>query len=131
MSNILFLFLYVSFCLLMSFFVFIDFIINIWYYTKQVLPHVDVCMAVRFLRRVDCSSDYIDLSLTFREILEKEVLLMLTIHCVRLFTVLVICMESMTPRRKNNRPLSWQNIGGYPTIKQSGEPSSATPFMHL
>lgn len=51
----------------------------ICYNIKQVLPHVDVCMAVRFLRRVDCSSDYIDSSLTFREILEKEVSLMLTI----------------------------------------------------
>ena len=27
-------------------------------------------------------------------------------HCVRLFIVLVTCVESMIPRRKNNRPSS-------------------------
>ncbi len=26
------------------------------------------------------------------------------LHCVRLFTVLVTCIESMIPRHKNNRP---------------------------
>ena len=30
-----------------------------------------------------------------------------------LFIVLVTCVESMIPRRKNNRPSSLQNMSGY------------------
>ena len=74
----------------------------------RVLPHVDVLMAVRFLRRVD-SSDYIE---TLRGILWKGgkslCLLLLTLsrclRCVQHFMVLDMCMGSTIPRQKNNRP---------------------------
>ena len=68
-------------------------------------------MAVRFARRVKLSSDYIDH--LFWEILERRISLCWPLltwsqwsHCVWLFIVLVTCVESMIPRRKNNRPSS-------------------------
>ena len=68
-------------------------------------------MAVRFARRVFNSSDYIDR--LFWEILKRRISLCWPLltwlqwsHCVRLFIVLVTCVESMIPRRKNNRPSS-------------------------
>ena len=75
-------------------------------------------MAVCFTRRVFNSSDYIDC--LFWEILKRRISLCWPLltwlqwsHCVRLFIVLVTCVESMIPRRKNNRPSSLQNMSGY------------------
>lgn len=52
----------------------------------MVLPHVDVYMAVRFLRRVH-SSDYIDIRNGI--LLERRLILMLTIS--DLIAVLALC----------------------------------------
>ena len=35
------------------------------------------------------------------------------LHFVQLSIVLVISMDSMIPRRKNNRPLAWETESGY------------------
>ena len=55
-----------------------------------MLPHVDVCMAVRFLRRVDCSPDYIDQSLLLRNLTKRGLEVMLTI--TELIAVISLCV---------------------------------------
>ena len=93
-------------------------------------------MAVRFARRVKLSSDYIDH--LFWEILERRISLCWPLltwlqwsHCVRLFIVLVTCVESMIPRRKNNRPTSWENLSGYSTIENIRRTVISSTFLFI